>query len=106
MAAAGWGLEWTPLHIYRVLAQLVNHLRVEVLPPVHPSPAERQDPALFAARVRALMGRALGAPLVEQSLGEVMALARRGVTTNLAGSRVVVPVAAAAPERAVPSKNS
>lgn len=34
---AGWGIAITPFHVYRLLAQLINHLDITVLPPYHPS---------------------------------------------------------------------
>ena len=34
---AGWGSGNTLFHVYRLLAQFVNHLEICVLPPYHPS---------------------------------------------------------------------
>ena len=34
---AGWGITYTPLHFYRLMAQFVNHIQLEVLPPIHPT---------------------------------------------------------------------
>lgn len=66
----GWGIvPSTPLHVLRMLCQPVNRVRLQVLPPIPPRPEERDDPLLFAARVRAIMAKALQCPLVEQVRG-------------------------------------
>jgi hypothetical protein len=56
--------------------QLVNHASVEALPPVFPTEDELADPQRFAARVRPLMGAALGVPLVEASIDDERELFR------------------------------
>lgn len=86
-----WGVCFTPFHVYRLLAQFVNHLEIEVLPPYHPSDEELQDWALYAENVRQLMGRRLGVPLVDQGLAEERQLWRSGVRVGLLGDRVALP---------------
>ncbi|KAL4419827.1 hypothetical protein ABPG75_006925 [Micractinium tetrahymenae] len=81
-----WGAVNTPFHVYRLLAQFVNHLDIEVLPPYHPSDKELQDWSLYAANVRQLMGQRLGVPLVEEGLAEERQLRRLGVRENLLGT--------------------
>ena len=49
------------------MTQFQTRLDIAILPPYTPSPAERADPKLYAANVRALYGRAMGLPLVEQA---------------------------------------
>jgi lysophosphatidylcholine acyltransferase/lyso-PAF acetyltransferase len=87
----GWGIGFTPFHVYRLMAQFVNHLEIEVLPPYHPSEEERRDWALYAENVRRLMGKRLGQPLVDQGIGEERQLWRAGATVNWRGTRVLLP---------------
>ena len=49
------------------MTQFQTRLDIAILPPYTPSPEERADPKLYAANVRALYGRAMGLPLVEQA---------------------------------------
>ena len=51
----------------RLVTQFQTRLDIAILPPYTPSPEERADPKLYAANVRALYGRAMGLPLVEQA---------------------------------------
>lgn len=62
----GWGVTVTPLHVWRLLSQFINHLSIEIMPPVYPNEQEKMDPSAYAARVRNLMAKQLGVPLVEQ----------------------------------------
>ncbi|GAB4815792.1 hypothetical protein N2152v2_002838 [Parachlorella kessleri] len=87
----GWGIVYTPLHVYRLLAQYVNHMELRVLPPIHPTPEEREDPMLFAKRVRQVMSKEMGAPLVEQGVSDERELMTNGVTPNLWGTDVIIP---------------
>ncbi|KAL6771092.1 PGA2 [Auxenochlorella protothecoides x Auxenochlorella symbiontica] len=92
-----WGIvPSTPLHVYRLLAQPLNRATIQVLPTYFPSQKERADPAAYAAGVRQAMAAALRAPLVEQGITEERRLVKGGVTTNLAGSRVIIPKSKAA----------
>ena len=68
-------------------AQFCNHLEVTILPPYMPSAAERADARLYARNVRALMGAALGAPLIEQGIAQQQALKRAGVQVDWSGRR-------------------
>ncbi|KAL4435419.1 hypothetical protein ABPG77_006181 [Micractinium sp. CCAP 211/92] len=86
-----WGVCNTPFHVYRLLAQFVNHLEIEVLPPYHPSDDELQDWSLYAENVRRLMGQRLGEPLVDAGLAEERQLWHMGVRVNLLGTRVLLP---------------
>lgn len=52
-----------PAHLWRLLASPYVAMRVVVLPVYAPSPAERADPSLYAANVRAAMARTRGVPL-------------------------------------------
>lgn len=62
-----WGIcRCTPLHLYRLLAQVYNSVTMEVLPPYFPDAIEQEDWTVFAANVRVVMARALRAPMVEQ----------------------------------------
>ena len=51
----------------RLVTQFQTRLDIAILPPYTPSAEERADPKLYAANVRALYGRAMGLPLVEQA---------------------------------------
>lgn len=85
-----WGIcRSTALHVYRLLVQPVNHVSLEVLPPYFPDEQETKDWTLFASNVRVQMARALQAPMVEQGIAEERRLLKAGVTTDLAGSRVI-----------------
>lgn len=87
----GWGIAITPFHVYRLLAQLINHLDITVLPPYHPSDAELKDWRLYAENMRQLMGQHLGVPLVDQGLSEERQLWRMGARVNLLGTKAWVP---------------
>lgn len=78
-------------HFVRCGTQVRKRLHVRVLPPYVPSAAEKADPALYAAAVRALYGRELGLPLVDQGYEEFAALTRLGVHVSWDGRRVVGP---------------
>ncbi len=78
-------------HFVRCGTQVRKILNVRVLPPYVPSAAERADPGLYAANVRALYGRELGVPLVDQGYEEFAALTRLGVGVSWDGRRVVGP---------------
>lgn len=67
--------------------QFVNHLEIEVLPPVHPTEAERADWGLFAENVRRLMAARLGVLLVEQASREGPAAGCLGMHAMGAGWR-------------------
>ena len=92
----------------RLLCQLDNAVDVTVLPPYVPSAEERANPKLFAANVRALYGKTLQLPLVNQSQHEFRcartctqgllictslqrALSEAGVRVSMDGRRVLAP---------------
>ena len=77
------------VHFLRSQGQWANPLAVRVLPLYHPSPAERDDPALFAENVRHHMAAALGVPPVGAGLGEWAALKAAGMCTDAWGKRVL-----------------
>ncbi|PSC70078.1 Lysophospholipid acyltransferase LPCAT4 [Micractinium conductrix] len=83
----GWGIVNTPFHLYRLMAQLINHLEITVLPPYFPSDEEQKDWALYAENVRSLMGKELGVPLVEEGFAEERQMWRARVGVNLRGTR-------------------
>ena len=64
----------------RMLTQFWNALSIEFLPVVVPTPEEKQDPVLFAARVRQLMAEALRVPLTEHALSDffLLSTAKKG----------------------------
>jgi lysophosphatidylcholine acyltransferase/lyso-PAF acetyltransferase len=78
-------------HFVRCGTQVRKRLAVRVLPPYVPTPEEAADPALYAAAVRALYGRELGVPLVDQGYEEFAALTRLGVHVSWDGRRIVAP---------------
>ncbi len=78
-------------HFVRCGTQVSKVLTVRVLPPYVPSEAEKADPGLYAANVRALYGRELGVPLVDQGYEEFAALTRTGVHVSWDGREVVGP---------------
>ncbi len=51
----------------RHLCQFDNWVEATILPPYHPSAAERSNPKLYAANVRGLYAKTLKLPLVNQS---------------------------------------
>lgn len=94
----------------RLLCQFTSEVEVTVLPPYMPSAAERADPRLYAANVRALYSKTLALPLVNQSQHEfrwvvarvlavcackqcctIRALSKAGVRVSWDGRRVVAP---------------
>lgn len=54
--------------IYRMLSQVWTPVTVEILPTVHPTDAEKADPARYAERVRRLLARHAGRPLSTKDL--------------------------------------
>ena len=54
----------------------------------HPSPLEVADPALYAANVRSLMAKGLGARLVDQSMEHNIMLKKAGVRVNFLGTAI------------------
>ena len=68
---------------------LVCNRQVEALPVYHPSPEEKENPALYTANVRKLMGERLGARLVDQGIGHNFALRKAGVGVNFTGTKIV-----------------
>lgn len=62
---------------------------MEVLPVYYPSADEVASPALYAANVRSLMAKGLGARLVDQSMEHNIMLKKAGVCMNLSGTAVV-----------------
>ena len=63
--------------------------QVEALPVYHPSPEEKESPALFTANIRKLMGEQLGAKLVDQGIGHNVALRKAGVGVDITGTHLV-----------------
>lgn len=55
----------------------------------HPSPEEVRSPALYAVNVRRLMGKGLGARLVDQGMEHNTLLKKAGVRVNFAGTAIV-----------------
>lgn len=86
----GWGEGNTLFHVFRLLAQFVNHLEITVLPPYHPSGDELADWHVYAANVRQLMGQHLGVPLVDQGLADERQLSLSGASVNLRGSAITL----------------
>lgn len=87
---AGWGITYTFWHLYRLITQFYNTLEVEVLPVYYPSDEEVANPTLYANNVRSLMGKALGAKLVEQTFEHNIALKKNHVHVNFLGTKVVM----------------
>lgn len=56
----------------------------------YPSDEEASNPQLYAANVRALMARELGASLSDHGLEHNVALKKNHVRTNLAGTKVIM----------------
>jgi len=52
---------------FRILSQLCNFSKVEILPPYVPSAAEQEDPVLYANNVRAEMAKAMGVECTNHS---------------------------------------
>jgi len=65
-------------------------LQVVLLPVYHPSDAEAANPAMYAANVRQLMARELGAELSEHSLDYNVALKKHRVHVNVTGTKLVM----------------
>ena len=110
-----WTIIDEPTQFARVVCQFRKAIRVRVLPPYVPSAAEKADPSLYAANVRALYSRELGGgggpragcravgkarqwpthphhPLPSlQGYEEFAALTRLGVRVTRDGTRVVAP---------------
>ena len=76
----GWPVEL--VHLARLLVQRNKQLTVTLLPPYTPSPAERADPALFAANVRRAMAASLG---VQQQEGASLDDARAYYAQRIKG---------------------
>ncbi len=57
-----------PIQIYRLVSRFFTPVTLEFLPTYHPSPAELEDPKLYAANVRRAISRHSGRPLSPQSL--------------------------------------
>ena len=72
-----------------VLPHCEANWQVEALPVYHPSPEERDSPALYTANVRKLMAERLGAKLVDQGIGHNFALRKAGVGLNFTGTAIV-----------------
>jgi 1-acyl-sn-glycerol-3-phosphate acyltransferase len=97
-----WGIVPMPFHILRMLTQPRNVLEMEFLPVYHPSPAERNNPQLYAQNVRLLMARALPATPGGVDNGQggrlydhddrttMMALERAGVRTSWDSRRIEI----------------
>lgn len=60
----------------RMMCQFVNPVDMTVLPPYVPSAAEKGDPALYAANVRALYAEAGSLPLSSHSQSDFLALTK------------------------------
>lgn len=86
-----WTIVHEGAHFLRCMCQFRKRVHVTVLPPYHPSAAERADPALYAANVRRLFADTLGVPVVDQGYEEFAALLRAGVRVGADGASIVAP---------------
>jgi lysophosphatidylcholine acyltransferase/lyso-PAF acetyltransferase len=86
-----WTIVHEGAHFLRLLCQFRKRVRVRVLPPYRPSPAERADPSLYAANVRRLFADELGVPVVDQGYEEFAALLRAGVGVGADCATVTAP---------------
>lgn len=59
-----------PVHTFRMLAEPVNHLRVEYLPRYCPTPEQRADRGLYAKAVQQIFCEALGLPAADAGYAE------------------------------------
>jgi len=77
-AHGDWDSSWvgenrrhTALWFLRLMCQVSNTCSLELLDVCEPSEAEREDPKLFAERVREVMAAALGVPTTEHAYDDV-----------------------------------
>lgn len=65
-------------------------VQVVLLPVYHPTDEEASDPQLYAANVRALMARELGASLSDHGIEHNGALKKNHVHVNMTGTKVIM----------------
>lgn len=87
----GWGVTNTPIHVWRLMAQLMNRLTVRILPLYYPNNNEVDDPVLFAENVRQEMARQTGVELVDETLRDERILVKSGVHPNWRGTCLIHP---------------
>lgn len=68
-------------------------LQVVLLPVYHPTDEEASNPQLYAANVRALMARELGASLLDHGIEHNSALKKNCVHVNFTGTKVIMEAA-------------
>lgn len=86
-----WTIVTEGAHFLRCLCQFRKKITVRVLPPYHPSDAEKADPFLYAANVRCLFADTLCVPVVDQGYEEFAALLRAGIRVGADGASIVAP---------------